>query len=177
MDLNGDGIIDQNDETMIGDPHPDVTAGFSLNMGYKGFDFTLTANGAFGQQIAKCGDFWNYTTDIFNRWHGEGTSNTMPRLGGGNQNWSSSSDLFIEDGDYVKITNITLGYDFKKLFSKLPFTQARLYVSVQNAFTFTGYSGMDPEVGYGADTSWVSGIDTGFYPSPRTFLFGVNLKF
>lgn len=177
VDTDKNGVINQDDQTMIGDPHPDVTAGFSLNMGYKGFDFTVTANGAFGQQIAKCGDFWNYTTDIFNRWHGEGTSNTIPRLGGSNQNWYTSSDLFIEDGDYVKITNITLGYDFKKLFRNIPLQQARLYVSVQNAFTFTGYSGMDPEIGYGADTSWVSGIDTGFYPSPRTFLFGVNLKF
>ena len=177
VDTDKNGVINQDDQTMIGDPHPDVTAGFSLNMGYKGFDFTVTANGAFGQQIAKCGDFWNYTTDIFNRWHGEGTSNTIPRLGGSNQNWYTSSDLFIEDGDYVKITNITLGYDFKKLFRNIPLQQAHLYVSVQNAFTFTGYSGMDPEIGYGADTSWVSGIDTGFYPSPRTFLFGVNLKF
>ena len=177
LDLNGNGVIDQGDQTMIGDPHPDVTAGFSLNMGYKGFDFTVTANGAFGQQIAKSGDFWNYTTEIFNRWHGEGTSNSIPRLGGSSQNWYNSSDLFIEDGDYVKITNITLGYDFKKLFPTMPLQQARLYVSVQNAFTFTGYSGMDPEIGYGADTSWVSGIDTGFYPSPRTFLLGVNLKF
>ena len=177
LDLNGNGVIDQGDQTMIGDPHPDVTAGFSLNMGYKGFDFTVTANGAFGQQIAKSGDFWNYTTEIFNRWHGEGTSNTIPRLGGASQNWYNSSDLFIEDGDYVKITNITLGYDFKKLFPTMPLQQARLYLSVQNAFTFTGYSGMDPEIGYGADTSWVSGIDTGFYPSPRTFLLGVNLKF
>ena len=177
VDLNGDGQITQDDQTMIGDPHPDVTAGLAINLGYKGFDFNLTASGAFGQQIAKCGDFWNYTTDIFGRWHGEGTSNKIPRLGGGNSNWSYSSDLYIEDGDYVKITNITLGYDFKKLFPMMPLQQARLYVSVQNAFTITGYSGMDPEIGYGNDQSWVSGIDTGFYPAPRTFLFGVNLKF
>ena len=137
----------------------------------------MTANGAFGHQIAKCGDFWNYTTDIFGRWHGEGTSNKMPRLGSGNSNWSNSSDLYIEDADFVKITNITLGYDFKKLISGMPLQQARIYVSIQNAFTFTGYSGMDPEIGYGNDQSWVSGIDTGFYPSPRTFLVGANLKF
>lgn len=177
VDTDKNGVINQNDQTMIGDPHPDVTTGFCLNMGYKGLDFTVTANGAFGQQIAKCGDFWNYTTEIFNRWHGEGTSNNIPRLGSSNQNWKTSSDLFIENGDYVKITNITLGYDFKKLFQNMPLQQARLYISVQNAFTFTGYSGMDPEIGYGANTSWVSGIDTGFYPSPRTFLFGINLKF
>lgn len=177
VDLDGDGQITNNDQTMIGDPHPDVTAGLAINLGYKGFDFNLTANGAFGHQIAKCGDFWNYTTDIFGRWHGEGTSNKMPRLGSGNSNWSNSSDLYIEDADFVKITNITLGYDFKKLISGMPLQQARIYVSIQNAFTFTGYSGMDPEIGYGNDQSWVSGIDTGFYPSPRTFLVGANLKF
>ena len=77
----------------------------------------------------------------------------------------------------MKISNITLGYDFKKLFTQLPLQQARVYVTAQNLFTITGYSGMDPEIGYGDGNSWVSGIDMGFYPTPRTFLFGINLKF
>ena len=87
------------------------------------------------------------------------------------------SDIFIEDGDYFRIQNITLGYDFKRLFPRIPLGQARLYVTAQNLATFTKYSGMDPEIGYGADKSWVSGIDVGFYPSPRTYMVGVNLKF
>ena len=93
--------------------------------------------------------------------------------------WKNFSDIFVEDASYLKVQNITLGYDFKKLFPKMALTQARLYFSVLNAFTITGYSGMDPEVGASGndDYSWASGIDLGFYPSPRTFMFGVNLKF
>ena len=112
------------------------------------------------------------------RWHGEGTSNRLPRVASGtNVNWLYISDIFIEDGDYFRIQNVTLGYDFKKLFPRMPLGQARLYVTAQNLATFTKYSGMDPEIGYGADKSWVSGIDVGFYPSPRTYMIGVNLKF
>ncbi len=79
-------------------------------------------------------------------------------------------------GDFLRISNITVGYDFSKLIQWKYLSQCRLYASVQNAFTFTKYDGMDPEVGYGVE-SWVSGVDLGFYPRPRTFLFGVNLKF
>lgn len=158
--------------------------GFSFNLGYKGFDLAVTTNGAFGHQIAKSYRSFadtkeqNYTTDIFGRWHGEGTSNKLPRLSSGsNANWQEISDIYVEDAGFVKIQNITLGYDFKKLFENIPFGQARLYVTAQNLYTFTNYSGQDPEIGYGSDESWVSGIDLGFYPSPRTYLVGVNLKF
>ncbi len=187
-DINGDGVIDENDKTMIGDPNPNVTSGLTITLGYKGFDFAVTAYGAFGHQIAKSyrsfadSPYQNFTTDIYNVWTGEGTSNTLPRLtNGSNTNWQEISDIYIEDGDFVKISNITIGYDFKKLFKNMPLSQARLYFTVQNAFTITGYSGMDPEVGYaGSDDSaydFGSGIDLGFYPSPRTYLVGVNLKF
>jgi len=184
VDTNGDGSITTDDKVMIGDPHPDYIVGFSFNLGYKGFDLSVTTNGAFGQQIAKSyrsfadSKLQNYTTDIFNRWHGEGTSNTLPRLSSGSHaNWQEISDIYIENGDYMKIQNVTLGYDFKKLFNNIPFGQARLYVTAQNLYTFTKYSGQDPEIGYGYGESWVSGIDLGFYPSPRTYLVGVNLKF
>lgn len=184
VDTNGDGKIDTKDKVEIGDPHPDITIGFSFNVDYKGFDLNVTGTGAFGQQIAKSYRSFadtkvqNYTTDIFARWHGEGTSNKLPRLSSGsNANWQEISDIYIENGDYVKIQNVSLGYDFKKLFTKLPFSQARLYVTAQNVYTFTKYSGQDPEIGYGGGQSWVSGVDLGFYPSPRTFLMGVNLKF
>ncbi len=177
VDTNNDGAITEADQTMIGNPHPDVTAGFNLNFGYKGFDFTLTASGAFGHQIMKGVELMKHSAEMSGRWHGEGTSNRIPSMASGNTNWSYSSDLFIEDADYVKVSNITLGYDFKKLFKQLPLQQARVYVTAQNLFTITGYSGMDPEIGYGDGNSWVSGIDMGFYPTPRTFLFGINLKF
>ncbi|MEG2514631.1 MAG: TonB-dependent receptor, partial [Bacteroidaceae bacterium] len=117
-------------------------------------------------------------SDIFERWHGDGSSNKLPRLSStANPNWQYVSDIYIEDGDYLKLQNLTLGYDFKKLFKNMPLQQARIYVSAQNLFTITGYSGMDPEIGYGSNEGWVSGIDLGFYPSPRTYLIGVNLKF
>lgn len=184
VDTNHDGSITDDDKTEIGNPHPDYTLGFAFNIAFKGFDFSVTTNGAFGQQIAKSyrsfADSYqaNYTTDIFGRWHGEGTSNKLPRLTyGSNTNWQEISDIYIEDGDYLKIQNVTVGYDFKTLFKVVPFSQMRLYFTAQNLYTFTNYSGMDPEIGYGYDESWVSGIDLGFYPSPRTFLIGVNLKF
>ena len=177
VDTNNDGAITEADQTMIGNPHPDVTAGFNLNFGYKGFDFTLTASGAFGHQIMKGVDLMKHSAEMLGRWHGEGTSNRIPSMASGNTNWSYSSDLFIENADYVKVSNITLGYDLKTLFKQLPLQQARVYVTAQNLFTITGYSGMDPEIGYGDGNSWVSGIDMGFYPTPRTFLFGINLKF
>lgn len=87
------------------------------------------------------------------------------------------SDLYIEDGDYFRISNVTLGYDFTRLFKSKYISQLRLYASVQNLFTFTNYSGMDPEIGYGGGDDWTSGIDLGYYPGARTYMFGVNLKF
>jgi len=187
VDYDGNGELTDADKTKIGNPHPDVTMGLSLNLGYKGFDLSVAGYGAFGHQIAKSwrkfGDsqYDNYTTDVFKCWHGEGTSTVMPRLVPGNTyNYMNISDIYIENADYFKIQNITLGYDFKKLFPHMPFSQARLYVTAQNLFTFTGYSGMDPEIGASGDEtkySWGSGIDLGFYPSPRTFMVGVNLKF
>lgn len=184
VDTNNDKKISEDDRTMIGNPHPDYTMGLNFNFGYKGFDLGITMNGAFGHQIAKSyrsfadSPLQNYTTDIFGRWTGEGTSNKLPRLtSGSHTNWQNISDIYIEDADFMKVKNVTLGYDFKKMFPNMPLTQARLYVSAQNLYTFTGYTGMDPEIGYGYGRSWVSGIDLGFYPSPRTYLVGVNLKF
>ena len=185
-DINHDNVIDDKDKTNIGDPNPDMTLGLNLSFGYKGFDLNIAAHGAFGQQIAKSyrkfadSQFDNFTTDVFTYWHGEGTSNKYPRItAGSNTNYQNVSDIYIENGDYMKLSNVTVGYDFKKLFPKMPLTQARLYFTAQNLFTITGYSGMDPEIGSNAGTpdSWASGIDIGMYPSPRTYLIGVNLKF
>ena len=94
-------------------------------------------------------------------------------------NWVYFSSIWVEDADYVKIQNVTLGYDFKKIWKNCPLSQLRLYVSAQNLFTFSGYSGMDPEVGSSGYTgySWAAGVDNGVYPSPRTYLVGVNIKF
>lgn len=183
-DTNGDNDVSPADKTMIGNPHPDVRIGFGINLAYKGFDFALSGKGAFGHQILKSyrsfgdNEFHNYTTDILGHWDGEGTSNRIPRMSPGNSpNRINISELYIEDADFVKIQDISLGYDFAKLLPNLPFSQARLYVAGRNLVTITDYSGMDPEVGYGDDEPFVSGIDLGFYPAPKTYLMGVNLKF
>mgnify|MGYP002516049303 FL=1 len=184
VDNNNDGVIDAKDRTMIGDPHPDFTLGLSFNVEWKGIDLSVSGFGAFGQQIFKCyRDFSssplnNYTTDILKRWTGEGSSNKYPRLASSsNSNWNKISSLYIEDGDYFKVQNVTLGYDIAKAFKKFPLKTCRVYVTGQNLFTFTSYSGMDPEIGYGGGSGWAQGIDLGYYPSARTILFGVNLKF
>ena len=185
VDTTGDGVIDESDKTEIGNPHPDVTIGFNLHAAYKGFDFSLTGTGAFGHQIVRT---WNKGEDtvsnlnmkiLYGSWKGEGTSNFLPRLDNmGNPNWKTFSSIWVEDADYVKIQNVTLGYDFKNIWKTCPLGQLRLYVSAQNLFTFTDYSGMDPEIGSDGDTvSWAAGVDNGFYPSPRTYLVGVNIKF
>ncbi|RKE46705.1 TonB-dependent receptor [Sphingobacterium detergens] len=183
-DMNGDGAITDDDKVMIGNPHPKFTGGLNLTFGYKGLDLAVTAIGSFGHQIAKSyrsfsdSPLQNYTTEVFQRWHGEGTSNRYPRLtAGSHSNFQNISDIYIENGDFVKLQNITMGYNFKSLWKKAPFSQARIYATVQNLVTFTNYSGMDPEIGYGDTESWVSGIDVGFYPQPRTILLGLNLKF
>jgi len=123
-------------------------------------------------------EFHNYTTEILGRWTGEGTSNKLPRMTAGNGvNRINVSDLYIEDGDFVKITDITLGYDFKRLMPNIALQQVRLYLTGKNLWTITNYTGMDPEVGYGDDQPFVSGIDLGFYPAPKSLLIGINLKF
>ncbi len=186
VDHDKDGEITDADRTMIGDPNPDVTLGIGLNFGWKGFDLNIAMHGVFGNQILRTWRSWpdgpkgNYVaSEAFDRWHGVGTSNTAPRLSASshpNRQWIS--DLYIEDGDYLRMQNITLGYDFKYLLPKANWlSQVRVYVTAQNLFTITGYSGMDPEIGWGDGGEWASGVDVGFYPSPRTWIVGVNLKF
>lgn len=187
VDQNKDGVIDDKDKVMIGNPNPDYILGIQLNFGYKGLYLNATASGAFGQQIAKSyrsfADSYknNYTTDILGRWHGEGTSNKIPRLNSSpHRNTQNLSDLYIQDGDYLRISNVTIGYDFKRLFKSMPLAETRVYVTAQNLYTFTKYDGMDPEIGYGDSNNyykWASGVDLGLYPSARTILVGVSLKF
>ena len=181
VDQNQDGVIDESDKTNIGDPNPDYIFGFSVGFDYKGFDLSAAANGVAGNQlvqsyrnhvVAKA----NYTTEILGRWHGEGTSNRIPRVTNNNINYLFS-DIFVKDGDFLRISNITLGYDFARNVVKHKFiSQFRLYASVLNAFTFTEYNGMDPEIGYGVENG-SSGVDLGYYPRPRTVMVGVNVKF
>ena len=186
-DVNGNGKIDKGDDdkTMIGDPNPDFTLGLNINVSYKGFDFALNGYGSFGQQVAKSYRQFsdhpddNYCTDVYSKyWTGEGSTNRYPRFSDGKTaNMSEISRVWIEDADFFKISRISLGYDFKRLYSKLPVQKCRLYVALSNFFTFTGYSGMDPEVGFGNGASWASGIDCGYYPSARSWQVGLNINF
>ncbi len=187
VDYNGNGKIDTGDadKTMIGDPNPDYTVGLNITVAYKGFDLGINGYGSFGQQVAKSYRQFsdhpddNYCTDVYTKyWTGEGSTNEYPRFSDGKTaNMSEISRVWIEDADFFKISRISFGYDFKKLYSKLPVQKCRLYVSLNNFICFTGYSGMDPEVGFGNGTSWASGIDCGYYPSSRSFQVGMNVNF
>lgn len=187
VDHNGNGKIDKGDEdkTMIGDPNPDYTVGLNINLAYKGFDFSLTGYGSFGQQVAKSYRQFsdhpddNYCTDVYTKyWTGGGSTNRYPRFSDGKTaNMSEISRVWIEDADFFKISRISFGYDLKRAIRKLPVTKCRVYVSASNMITFTGYSGMDPEVGFGNGTSWASGIDCGYYPSSRSWQVGLNINF
>lgn len=189
-DWNGDGVItyaegETCDRHEIGNPNPDVMLGVNLGFNWKGLDFAVNGAGAFGMQIMRSyrsfsdAPYQNYDTTIFNRWYGEGTSNDQPKISStGSPNTNYVSTRYMEDADYFKIKTITLGYDFKNLWKGCPFQQLRLYVQAQNLITFTGYTGLDPEVGNSAGgNGWASGVDLGLYPPSRTYLVGANIKF
>ncbi|MBR5392968.1 MAG: SusC/RagA family TonB-linked outer membrane protein [Prevotella sp.] len=185
-DWNGDKQISfSEDRHEIGNPHPDVTLGVSLGFDWRGFDFGVTGSGAFGMQVMQCyrtallaSPYDNYTVDAFDRWHGEGTSNTMPRLAVGSTNEQWVSTRYMQDADYFKIQNVTLGYDFARLWKQEYFSKFRIYVQAQNLYTFTKYTGVDPEVGSsGGKDSWARGIDVGLYPTARTFIIGASINF
>ncbi|WP_348798067.1 SusC/RagA family TonB-linked outer membrane protein [Flavobacterium adhaerens] len=186
QNLNGDDKIDALDKTEIGKPNADFTYGFSLSANYKAFDFSLMANGVTGNEIVQSyrnqsGAYGNYTSEILSRWHGEGSSNTMPRVTEDNRNFTQFSDLYVKDGDFLRINTVTIGFDLAKMKQSRPFfaSQFRLYFSALNLYTFTKYNGMDPEIGFGSsnnDQKFSSGVDVGYYPRPRTFMMGLNIK-
>lgn len=188
VDINHDGTINANDKVDLGNGLPKYTFGFNFTLGWRGFDLAANFTGAAGFKIAQSyrdpsSSQSNYSRRILNRWTGEGTSNEIPRVTYGDVgNWLFS-DLYLQDGDYIRLQNLTLGYDFKKLIAWKGLSKLRLYFQVQNLFTLTKYDGMDPEIGSynGTDgnssDSWVSGVDMGYYPHPRTFIVGLNLAF
>ena len=182
VDTDKNGIIDTKDKTMIGNPNPAAIYGINLSLGYKGFDLSVSANGVIGNQIASNLRpaetlYGNWPTQYLGRWNGSGTSNRYPRFDAATtSNWGWNSDIYVDNGDFLRVQNITFGYDFKKLLPNSIMGQARFYVSANNLFTFTNYYGADPEIGY-ATEGWSKGIDLGFYPSPRTIMVGLNVKF
>ncbi|MBZ4043379.1 SusC/RagA family TonB-linked outer membrane protein [Flavobacterium hibisci] len=187
VDLNDDGKIDANDKTQVGNPNPDINYGVNLELSYKAFDLSINTYGiAGGQNVFGIHDYTraytNNTTDVLNRWTSEGTSNRIPRVTYGtdaNGNYTKFSDLYIQNSDFFRIKNATIGCDLTKLTNKLSFfTKFRLYVAGNNIYTFTKYKGMDPEIGFGnVNQSWAKGIDVGYYPQPRTYMMGLNVNF
>ncbi|WP_299525582.1 TonB-dependent receptor [uncultured Lutibacter sp.] len=185
VDQNQDGLIDEADKTFLGDPNPDFEMGLQLNVAYKGFYANTTLSGKFGMQVMQSYRSFadrpdqNYTSDIFNRWHGEGTSNKLPRLSSSShRNTNFISDIFMQDADYLRINNLTVGYEFgDKLADLAAITNLKVYAAISNLYTFTKYDGMDPEVRFGHDANWASGVDLGLYPQARTVMFGLSLDF
>jgi TonB-linked SusC/RagA family outer membrane protein len=180
VDVNSDGKIDASDKVNLGVGMPKVVFGFHANFDYKNFDLGIIANGVSGNQIVQSyrnhtNKQANYTSAILQRWTGEGTSNRIPRVTETNVNWQFS-DLYLQKGDFLRISTITLGYNFAPAIKWKHLSQFRVYAQAQNMFTFTKYDGMDPEIGYGT-SGWVSGIDLGYYPRPKIYLVGVNIKF
>ena len=179
-DLNDDGVINSDDRTYIGDPTPNWSYGFTMSVAYKGFDLVLFGQGAAGNQIyngLRRLDIpnANWTKKALNRWTGEGSSNSFPRLTNDdpNHNFSNPSAFYLEDGDYFRIKVLQLGYSLPlSLMDKIQFKKVRVYVSGNNLVTLTKYSGFDPEIGGGS-----YGIDRGFYPKARSFTAGINLTF
>jgi TonB-linked SusC/RagA family outer membrane protein len=179
-DINNDGKIDDNDRTFLGNPTPPVIFALSNSFAYKGIDLSVFLQGVSGNRIYNANRIWqegmavaqNQTTAVLNRWTGPGTSNTMPRTVFNDPNKNTRvSDRFVEDGSYLRIKNVTLGYTLpKSLSQKAKMSSARIYVSGQNLVTFTQYTGFDPEVSS-------NGIDLGTYPVTRTVSAGINLSF
>ncbi|MEQ1553907.1 MAG: TonB-dependent receptor [Ferruginibacter sp.] len=178
-DLNGDGKIDGNDKTYLGNSIPKYTYGLTLNFDFKGFDLMTFMQGAGGNKIFKglrrlIGET-NYQTDVFSRWTGPGTSNTYPRLTttDANGNYTQMSDFYLEKGDFLRLKVVQLGYNLPVgLVSKIRASKLRIYISAENLYTFTKYTGYTPEIGGG-----VYGIDKGVYPQARSYMAGVSVQF
>ena len=183
VDVNGDGQISSDDRTNIGNGTPDWTFGLNINADWKGFDFNVFFQGVSGADILDATyrsdiSSANYPSWMLGRWTGEGTSNKYPRLVDGNAtNWLVS-DLYVCDGSYLRLKNITLGYTLpKNLTRKLTIERLRFYVQAENLITWTKYWGFDPEISSGPTGIKSLGIDRGVYPQARTYTVGVNVTF
>lgn len=182
VDSNNDGVLNENDRTMIGNPTPPLTFGMNASIDYKRFDFSVLLIGSYGNDVfngAQRQDlrYTNRSTAILDRWTPENPSTTTPRYTwvDVNNNYRVS-DLYVEDGSFVKVKNVQLGYTLPEvLLNRISSRTWRFYVSVENLFTLTKYTGADPEIG--AMSSFNIGIDRGIYPQARTIRFGTSMTF
>ena len=180
VNVNGDDVINDFDRTVIGNPQPDFIFGFNNQFGYKNFDLSIFFQGSYGNDIWNgvrvshegMESTYNQFTSTLNRWNGEGSSNTMPRAIYADPNRNNrASTRWVEDGSYLRLKNLTFGYRFTQdWLKKIGAKSLRLYLSFDNLWTLTNYSGLDPEVGL-----W--GLDYGIYPTSRVYMFGASVKF
>lgn len=180
VDVNGDGVIDANDRTNIGDPIPAATMGFNIQFNYGNFDFSAYTFASVGNDMIR-----NYERNlpdanrlnyVLDRWTGEGTSNSVPRVTTGATGNNVFSDFYVEDASYIRLQTIQLGYSLPSQFiEKAGISKVRIYATANNLLTLTKYKGFDPGASNGAPIG--SGIDYGFYPVPKTFIFGLNVNF
>ncbi|WP_204345822.1 SusC/RagA family TonB-linked outer membrane protein [Psychroserpens algicola] len=183
VDVDGDGVIEygsSDDQTVIGNPIPDYTMGFNLNINYKSIDFGTSLYASIGNDIARSYErFLTYSNKpnfYLDRWTGEGTSNTVPRASNTASNNYLFSSFFVEDGSYLRIQNVQLGYSLPQAISeKLNLDKFRIYVAVNNLYTFTKYRGYNPDVSNASPLG--AGVDLGQYPQTRTFTTGINVSF
>jgi TonB-linked SusC/RagA family outer membrane protein len=179
-DVNKDGTINLQDRTLIGSPIPNVIMGFNGNIDYKGFDFAFTLYTSLGNEIIRnyerqqpLANMLDYRID---RWTGAGSTNSDPRITAGQNGNNVLSDFFVEDGSFLRIKNLQLGYSLPaSVVEKIHANKLRFYVAVNNLATFTKYKGYDPD--FSSNSPLNSGIDTGYYPQARTYMAGFNLKF
>lgn len=192
VDMNGDGKIDGNDRSFVGSSHPDLTAGLTLGFNYKNFDFSAFFSGSFGNDVYNLtkylGEFFNQSqynknSTILNAWTPTNTNTSVPRVTQDDPNNNiRPSSYYIENGSYVRLKNLKVGYQLpKNILSLLNVQNAYLYLQATNLFTITSYDGIDPEVGLQSYTSSSRnldmGIDRGIYPLSRSYTFGVNVAF
>lgn len=186
VDINNDGMIDDNDRTKLGSAFPDFTAGLNIGMGYKGFDLKLFFYASVGNEIVNGPAYWyqtsgvlsNYHTDRLNRWTADNPNTNEPRMTSDDPNDNDRfSDRFVEDGSYLRLRNVQLGYSFpRSVLSKIGISQLRVYCSADNLFTITDYSGWNPEIAnYGGALG--AGVDGATYPIPTIITGGVNITF
>ncbi len=184
VDQNGDGMLDDADRVNLGSPHPDFTAGLSLNFGYKNFDLSVFFYGVAGVEMIDATRRYdlpnaNYQTYALGRWTGEGSSNSQPRVAwsDGNNNRGNFSDYMVQDADYLRLKNLQIGYNLpKSVLNRMKIERMRLYVSGDNLLTFTKYTGFEPEIG-NSDDVFRTGVDQGVYPQARVVSIGANITF
>ncbi len=178
-DLNGDGVINQNDRAKIGNPWPKLTYGLSANFRWKQFDLNMALQAVYGNDILAAwkyftqgSNFYNYDLEMLHAWNGEGTSNRIPKVNVNDPNDNMRpSSYFIENGSYLRLKHLQLGYNFPNGISKIK--KLRIYFSCENLMTFTHYPGFDPEIG-GPGSTLDIGVDNGYYPQSRTITAGLN---